>query len=128
MNSFSVAKNPIISINNKALLYDVFSGSHWLYTIPVMELYEHEYELDNGRFLHYKKEPQKHEVIINFNNKRIGGEEFRHATQQMVQWVAEQSDDDWNFFLIPESVGVVHLNFSFSSAMVAVIFKMVWWG
>lgn len=100
------------------------SKNQWLYDIPLLELNGNEYDLNDGRFRNFTKDEQDHSITIDTNNV---SDEFRYKMVQMIEWVAQHSDEEWNLYLTAKSVGNVQITFSFKSASTAVLFKLVWW-
>lgn len=128
---FSVSRNYHISTTNMSLVHSVYDNNQqWLYDIPLLELYDHENGLTDGRFLNFSHESQEHSVIMENSlstKKSISGEEFRYKLKQIIEWIAQHSSDTWSFFLTPQHVGNIDTIFSFKSVETAVLFKLVWW-
>ena len=121
---FTVSKNPSYSKTNMVLHFNVYHDNHCLFTVPLIELYENENNLNAGRFVNYRSSPQEYKVLVDLK-KTSGGEEFRYHNLKMIEWVAQQVEDTWSFTLEAESVHKINTLFSFNSAINAVIFKMV---
>lgn len=116
--------------NIMMLRHVVYSNKNqWLYDIPLIELNGNEYNLNDGRFRNFTKDEQDYSITIDNNNIKAVGyyDEFRYKMVQMVEWVAQHSDEAWSFYLMAKSVGNVQITFSFKSASTAVLFKLVWW-
>jgi len=114
--------------NIMMLRHVVYSQSNqWLYDIPLLELNGNEYNLNDGRFCHFAKDEQDHSITIDTIRAVGYYGEFRYKMVQMIEWVAQHSDEAWSFYLTAKSVDNVQITFSFKSASTAVLFKLVWW-
>jgi hypothetical protein len=96
--------------------------------VSVLRLFEHERDLCTGRFEHFTREPQVWPASIRF---RLQGENKYERNEQMVNWIAEQTDTPWSLDVedelddegMPTEFG--RLRFSFTDSTVGVMFKMV---
>lgn len=106
------------------LCFDVHHAAtqQHIYTLTLLAIYDHEKELDRGRFESFSMTPQEHAVSL----PMIRGEPVWVTSERWVNWIAEQATSPW--CLEPkfmEVFGVETFRFSFEDVVTAVAFKLV---
>ena len=117
-----------IVVRDSALLHntldmDLMSETRQrVFTITLMELFDHEKALNCGRFDLYSKEKQEHSVVITLTQNT-----YYRMFPKLIEWIAEQSDSLWNFYgMVPHSKELLEIEFSFANLTTATVFKLVW--
>lgn len=99
-----------------------------LYVENLMKLYEHESELNRGRFVNFIKKEQEYKISMFLESS---SREFSCKwTSSLVEWIAENNKEPWsikrqiddNIFTFPDII----LDFSFANSTTAVAFALVW--
>lgn len=99
-----------------------------IYSINLMgyehRLYEHEYDLSDGRFRFFRREVHPYAVSIDLATE--DGDSIERRFVQMVEWAHEFAADGWSFRVEAENVGSVMLTFSFADEDVAALCRLTW--
>ncbi len=91
------------------------------YTVDLMPVYEHERELDRGRFEHYRIEQQEHVARI---TRKDSPEPFPVMFESWVNWLAEHNEQPWSVTLDMPHVHHAIFSFSFADLTVGTMFKL----
>ena len=117
------------------LAVEVREGLKLVHIVPLITLYEHEKNLNAGRFMHFKEDQQTHLVKLTINRRKK--DEFDYKIQEWIDWVATHTDSNWNIaFDFPDQHRdaifntpidqQIAITFSFENLTTAVVFKLVW--
>lgn len=105
------------------LLHDVQAGLRTLFTVGLMHVYEHERNLNIGRFERFNRMPQPHRVVIEPERFPFIGDPLDVGT--MVTWIADHCRGEWNMKINMSSVSTGSITFAFSDQTDAVLFRLV---
>jgi hypothetical protein len=102
-------------------VYSSTDPLHFLYAIILNEVYDHETDLDDGRFKNYTRDEQPNRIDLNLN----GPSPIPINVERWLDWIAQHSSAPWNL-----SVQMNHISdgiaiFSFADTTTAVMFKLV---
>jgi hypothetical protein len=123
MASFELTTGHAKFSRDRHMLCEVYSNQNKLtWTCILAKLYEHEQNLDAGRFVNFSRTPQAHLVQLDFSNEK---EPWWIAMATKINWIAEVTDEPWS--LQPELQSVLHGSFTFGFADLgtAMMFKLV---
>lgn len=102
--------------------HDVCQEQQINYSVAVMKIYEHENQLNTGRFENFTHESQAWSVSIYHENKI---EPWWKRAETLVEWVAENVDSPWSLDIKMEHVSAGHFIFTFADMSAATFFKMM---
>jgi hypothetical protein len=114
---------------------EVMSNGGVLYTIFLFEIYDHETNLNSGRFVNFNQTTNDYQAncLVESTNRTVfAGLEFEslgHLVQRQVEWCAETTFRDpshWNLSLEAHHVSKTGINFFFDDVTTAVTFKLLW--
>lgn len=91
------------------------------YTVELMTVYEHERDLDRGRFAHFQYDDQEFVARI---TRKDSPEPFPIMFETWVNWIAEQTDQPWSVRLDMAHVHHAVFIFSFADLTVGTMFKL----
>lgn len=96
-------------------------------TITLMHIYEHERDLNRGRFEHFDREAQRWPATIRLKDDSVLAE---RQVSRMVNWIAEQIDTPWSLDIeVDFDPGTDtykdYARFSFEDSDLGVMFKIV---
>ena len=106
------------------LAVDVFSDiNRLLWTTILVQIFEHEERLDNGRFTHFEFSTQAHRVDIMLENEN---ESWIDLVTPMINWIAEHVECQWNLEIDVRELNQPYMfRFSFADVPLAVMFKLL---
>jgi hypothetical protein len=110
--------------NGNTLTFEVMRGLHCLYSVPLVDLYGSEKDLNAGRFENFSIVPLEYSIKVPSDSN--GQAEFQYRIRQHVEWIAEHGRGLWSLTLEPHHVSKLDLIYSFSDVTDAVLFKLVW--
>jgi len=95
-----------------------------IYNAYIADLAPDEYDLNDGRFLHYTDNTQPYPVV------RIrtirSGDELRIWCNRVLDWVGFQMRHPWTFDVELLHVHAMRIRFEFSTSTDAVLFALTW--
>lgn len=114
---------PCHGLSTYRLVQDIPRGSSLRvgWTLTMMDIYEHERNVDRGRFEHYDRQPQDWVATIKVEPEKGP---LTQWVPQLVNWIAENHDGPWHLIADMEDVNEGYLRFSFADPDLAVMFKM----
>lgn len=96
----------------------------------VIDLFDTEYELRDGRFAKHAPKPLEHLVQLPYTNWGP----VRWSLPKHIEWIAENVEDEWNLSFDDEvdwhygnSFPKLNPRFTFESLSDAVLFKLRWY-
>jgi hypothetical protein len=92
------------------------------YNVTVMPVYEHERDLDRGRFLFYSHEDQ--EYVVQIRRDENHPIPWKLHCEPWVNWIAEHHQNPWSLRIEMENVHAGTFVFSFSDPTIAFMFKL----
>lgn len=104
------------------LKHPEYANLRFLYSILVMKVYEHERDLNQGRFLHFDHTPQQWTVAIHHENRVIP---WWEKCEGMINWIAENADSPWSLGIEMEHIQKGTFTFSFQDPTIATFFKVM---
>lgn len=105
------------------LLHDVQAGLRTLFTVGLMHVYEHERNLNDGRFKRFNRLPQPHAVVLTPDRFPVIGTPMDIGT--MVTWIAEHCRGEWHMAIYMKDVNKGSISFRFADQTDAVLFRLV---
>lgn len=107
-----------------ALKHEQIVRDQVLFTVRLMAVYEHERDMDRGRFSLFCREPLPH--VVEIEKKAICDGTQQPWFEAWINWLAEHCREPWSVSVEMIHVGQAQVKFSFGAAHDAVMFKMVW--
>ncbi|RYD63679.1 MAG: hypothetical protein EOP83_11585 [Verrucomicrobiaceae bacterium] len=98
------------------------SSQKLIWTCLLMRIYEHERDLDRGRFEGFQRSPCEHMISLSMGN---GAAPWAALIGPMINWIAETTTEAWSLDVDIASVGEGVFHFSFAELDVAMMFKLV---
>ena len=109
----------------KSLVVDIYStlSNEWLYQITLAVLEDNEFDLNDGRFSNFNRNPFDHAISLTHNSTN---EYFapRNWFEDSLDWVAENIKGEWSVAVYSGHVGHLTGNWSFMSLSDALMFKL----
>lgn len=96
------------------------------WTLGLMYVYEHERDLNRGRFKDFTPEPQEWLGSVRIEGPIVGDRipQMRHEITLMINWIAEHVDTPWSLDY-RENGATRYLDFSFSDSHLGFAFKIL---
>lgn len=94
---------------------------HFLYGVILNEVYEHENDLDKGRFENYRHEAQPNSTNLTLDLPKP----IPHHMEEWINWIAQHSPGTWSLSIEMKHVADGVATFSFDDITTAVMFKLV---
>lgn len=121
------AKNGEVYAKKYIKYYYLMSGdTNELFHIMLLQLYDHEKDLNDGRFKYFIEADLEYLIILSFKNN----EYLDVSLEPIIDWIADQKCS-WN--IVPYSITreagkeeIIRLSFTFDNPVIAVAFKLVW--
>lgn len=106
------------------LLHDHETNGRIVYAAYHMPIYDHERNLDAGRFKHFTKEPRPHSTSILLDQ---GKEDFFwfDRVSVLINWIAEHVESPWSLHVDMDHATKGTFIFSFDDPVKGVLFKLV---
>jgi hypothetical protein len=106
------------------LVGDVYDSetSKQIWTCLIMRIYDHEKDLDRGRFENFKRETREFTVSFKLTNQ---SQPWATLIGPMINWIAEIGNQPWSLDIDILHVGEGRFDFSFDELDVATMFKLV---
>jgi hypothetical protein len=107
------------------LIHDHIVGMNQVaYIAHHMVVFDHERDLDNGRFEHFTHEGRENVVTLTLDESRCE-RPWNHQVRMWVNWIAEHVDSPWSLHVAMEHTRRGTFTFSFDDHVKAVFFKLV---
>jgi hypothetical protein len=92
----------------------------------LMEVYEHERDLNRGRFANFTPEPQEWLASVRVEGPLVGDRlpQLRHEVTVMINWIAEHVETPWSLDY-RENGAVRYLDFTFADSHLGFMFKIL---
>lgn len=103
------------------LKHNEHANLRFLYAVFVLKLYEHERDLNAGRFACFRDTPMPWSVSIFHENHDTP---WWVKCEPMVGWIAENTDSAWNLTVSMNNVFEGNFIFSFEDPCTATFFKL----
>jgi hypothetical protein len=122
-------RNTYNGLSTKTLIWEVYSQkdpARFLYGVILNEVYEHESDLDRGRFQNYTQSAQPNQINLDLDLGGLSGIEPIHMqAEKWIDWIAQHSTALWSLSINMKDVSEGVAAFSFADSTTAVMFKLV---